>query len=103
MKLRIFIKSFDKQLIEKISKDLVEFSKNVECTLSGVVALPTRIKKYCVLRSPHIDKDSREHFEVRSYKRFFDFTTNSPAVLNALLKLQVPLGVYSSLEILEKN
>ena len=67
------------------------------------VWLPTKIKKFCVLRSPHIDKDSREHFEIRIYKRFIDITTTSPAILDLLLKTELPSGVSCSLKILESK
>jgi small subunit ribosomal protein S10 len=58
---------------------------------------------FCVLRSPHVDKDSREHFEVRLHKRFIDINTNSPSILDLLLKAELPAGVSCSLKILQQN
>lgn len=103
MKFRILLKSFDKQLIEDASNQLRLTLSKTEAKVSGNVSLPTRIKKFCVLRSPHVDKDSREHFEVRLYKRFMDLDTNSPAILDLLLKTELASGVSCSLKVLETN
>ena len=103
MKFRIFIKSFDNELIAIASEQLRSTLLKTECTIKGVVSLPTKIKKFCVLRSPHIDKDSREHFEVRLYKRFIDLETNSPAILDILLKTELPAGINCSLKILQST
>jgi small subunit ribosomal protein S10 len=69
--------------------------------VNGTIALPTRIKRFCVLRSPHVDKKSREQFEVRLYKRFIDISTNSPSILDMLLKTELPAGVSCSLKVIE--
>ena len=90
MKFRILLKSFDNELINFASQQLRNSLLQTDCELKGVVSLPIKIKKFCVLRSPHIDKDSREHFEVRLYKRFIDVKANSPAVLDSLLKTELP-------------
>jgi small subunit ribosomal protein S10 len=103
MKFRILLKSFNNDLIQAASKQLQQTLINTEATLKGVVSLPTKIKRFCVLRSPHIDKDSREHFEVRLYKRFIDITVLSPTVLDLLLKTELPAGVSCSLKILDKK
>jgi small subunit ribosomal protein S10 len=101
MKFRVFLKSFDNQLIQLASQQLRTTLLKTDCLIKGVVALPVKIKKFCVLRSPHIDKDSREHFEIRIYKRFIDLETNSPAILDLLLKTELPAGIMCSLKILE--
>jgi small subunit ribosomal protein S10 len=103
MKFRIFLKSFDNDLIQVASEQFRAVLTTTDCELKGVVALPTKIKRFCVLRSPHIDKKSREHFEVRLYKRFIDLTTNSPSTLDILLKTQLPAGISCSLKILDKK
>jgi len=103
MKFRILLKSFNNDLIETACKQLRTTLLNSECNLKGVVSLPTKIKRFCVLRSPHIDKDSREHFEVRLYKRFIDLTIISPTILDLLLKTELPAGVSCSLKILENK
>lgn len=100
MKLRIIFKAYKNELlnlaIEHLRENLVE--KN--CTISGTVSLPTKIKKFCVLRSPHVDKDSREHFEIRISKRFVDIETLSLSAIDALLNLEIPSGVSSSIKML---
>ena len=103
MKFRILLKSFNNEIIGLASEQLRATLLKTECRLNGVVALPTKIKRFCVLRSPHIDKDSREHFEVRIYKRFIDITTASPAILDLLLKTELPAGVSCSLKILQNQ
>lgn len=101
MKFRILLRSFNNDLIETACQHLRGTLLNAECNLKGVVSLPTKIKRFCVLRSPHIDKDSREHFEIRLYKRFIDLTITSPTILDLLLKTELPAGVSCSLKILE--
>ena len=103
MKFRILLKSFDNELINLASQQLRATLLKTECNLKGVVSLPTKIKRFCVLRSPHIDKDSREHFELRLYKRFIDINTTSPSILDLLLKTELPAGVSCSLKILESK
>ena len=102
MKFRILLKSFDNELIDFACQQLrSSVLLKSDCELKGMVSLPTKIKRFCVLRSPHIDKDSREHFEVRLYKQFMDLETNSPAVIESLLKTELPAGVSCGLKMLE--
>ena len=103
MKFRILLKAFDNELINLASQQLRTTLLKTDCEVQGVVGLPIKIKRFCVLRSPHIDKDSREHFELRLYKRFIDLSTNSPGVLDLLLKTELPAGISCSLKILEKE
>ena len=103
MKFRIFLKSFDNELINVACQQVRETLLKTDCELKGVVSLPIKIKRFCVLRSPHIDKDSREHFELRLYKRFIDLNANSPAILDTLLKTEIPPGIHCSFKILESN
>ena len=100
MKFRIFLRSFDNDLINWASKELNLTLSKTDCQVSGIVALPIKIKRFCVLRSPHVDKDSREHFEIRLYKRFIDIQTDSPTILDFLLKTELPAGVSCSLKVL---
>jgi len=102
MKFRILLKSFDNDLIELALQQLRSKLLKTEFTLNDVFSLPTKIKRFCVLRSPHIDKDSREHFEIRLYKRFIDVTLLSPSILDLLLKTELPAGVSCSLKIISK-
>lgn len=101
MKFRITLKSYNNQLINLACQQLRESLLTTDCEVSGAVSLPMRIKRFCVLRSPHVDKDSREHFEVRLSKRFIDLVTNSPSVLEILLKTELPAGVSCTLKIIE--
>jgi small subunit ribosomal protein S10 len=101
MKFRILLRSFDNELINVASEQLRSVLVLTDCQVAGAVSLPTRIKRFCVLRSPHVDKDSREHFEVRISKRFIDITTDSPAILDLLLKTELPSGVACSLKVLD--
>jgi small subunit ribosomal protein S10 len=103
MKFRILLRSFNNDLIDLASKQLRSLLIKTDCELKGVVSLPTKIKRFCVLRSPHIDKDSREHFELRIYKRFIDLATNSPTIIDLLLKTELPAGVSCSLKIIENK
>lgn len=103
MKFRILLKSFNNDSIKLASEQVRNTLIKTDCCLNGVVCLPTKIKRFCVLRSPHIDKDSREHFEVRIYKRFIDITTASPAIFDLLLKTEIPSGVTCSLKVLDST
>jgi small subunit ribosomal protein S10 len=101
MKFRILLKSFNNDIIKLASEQLRTTLLKTDCELNGVVSLPIKIKRFCVLRSPHIDKDSREHFELRLYKRFIDINTISPSILDLLLKTELPAGVACSLKVLK--
>lgn len=103
MKFRIFLRSFDNELIQLASQKIHSTLLNTECKMTGTISLPTRIKRFCVLRSPHVNKDSREHFEVRLSKRFIDIETNSPLILDLLLKTELPAGILCSLKVLEST
>jgi small subunit ribosomal protein S10 len=101
MKFRILLRSFNNELIQTASQQLRTTLVNTDCKVNGTIALPTRIKRFCVLRSPHVDKKSREQFEVRLYKRFIDISTNSPSILDLLLQTELPAGVSCSLKVIE--
>jgi small subunit ribosomal protein S10 len=101
MKLRFFLKSFDQALIKQALDEITPILANINCEVRGCVALPMKIKRFCVIRSPHIDKDSREHFEIRIYKQFFDFSVDNPENLNLLFKANLPAGLSCFLKILE--
>lgn len=103
MKLRIILKSFNKNLINLISKKLYSNLIKTNSKVTGFVSLPTKKKRFCILRSPHIDKDSREHFELRIFKRFLDLTTSSYLIFNSLLKFKVPTGILFKIQIINFN
>ena len=99
-KIIIKLKAFDHELLDKATKEIVGTVVRTGAEICGPIPLPRRIKRFTVNRSPHIDKDSREHFEIRLYKRFVDITLNSASVLDSLLKTELPAGVSCSLKIL---
>ena len=103
MKFRIFLRSFNNEQIILACQELYTTLAKTDCKVDGVVSLPTKIKRFCVLRSPHVDKDSREHFELRLYKKFIDMNTDSADILDSLLKTELPAGVSCSLKIIENK
>ena len=92
-KIRIRLKAFDHRLLDKSVKEIVETARRTGATIKGPIPLPTRINKFCVLRSPHVDKKSREQFEIRTHKRLMDIMEPSQNTVDALMKLDLPAGV----------
>ena len=92
-KIRIRLKSFDHRLLDQSVKDIVIKAKRTGASIAGPVPLPTRIHRFCVLRSPHVDKKSREQFETRIHKRLIDIYESTPQTVDALMKLDLPAGV----------
>jgi len=92
-KIRIRLKSFDHQVIDKSAADIVRTAKATGARISGPVPLPTRKTIYTVLRSPHINKKSREQFETRVHKRLIDIYDATPQTVDSLMKLDLPAGV----------
>lgn len=92
-KIRIRLKAFDHRLLDKSVKEIAETAKRTGARVIGPIPLPTRINKYCVLRSPHVDKKSREQFEIRTHKRLMDIVEPSQGTVDALMKLDLPAGV----------
>jgi small subunit ribosomal protein S10 len=92
-KIRIKLKSFDHKLLDRSALEIVETAKRTGARVAGPVPLPTHISRYCVLRSPHVDKNSREHFEVRTHKRLVDILDPTQQTIDALMKLDLASGV----------
>ncbi len=92
-KIRIRLKSFDHRLLDKSVKDIVIKAKRTGASVAGPIPLPTNIHKFCVLRSPHVDKRSREHFEMRIYKRLMDISDYNNETIDELQKLDLPAGI----------
>lgn len=92
-KIRIRLKAFDHRLLDKSVKEIVDTAKRTGARIKGPIPLPTRINKFCVLRSPHVDKKSREQFEIRTHKRLMDIMEPSQTTVDALMKLDLPAGV----------
>ena len=92
-KIRIRLKAFDHRILDQSAVQIVEAAERTGAAVSGPVPLPTRIEKFCVIRSPHIDKDSQEQFEIRTHKRLIDILEPTSKTVDALMRLQLPSGV----------
>ena len=92
-KIRIKLKSFDHNLVDKSSDKIVKAVKTTGAVISGPIPLPTRREIFTVLRSPHVNKTSREQFELCTYKRLLDIYSNNSKTVDALMKLELPNGV----------
>ena len=92
-KIRIRLKSYDHEVIDTSARKIVDTVMRTGAKVVGPVPLPTEKNVYCVIRSPHKDKDSREHFEMRTHKRLIDIIDPTPKTVDALMRLDVPAGV----------
>jgi small subunit ribosomal protein S10 len=91
--IRIRLKAFDHRILDQSTLEIVNTAKRTGAQVRGPIPLPTRIEKYTVLRSPHIDKKSREQFEIRTHKRMLDILDPTPETVDALMKLDLASGV----------
>jgi small subunit ribosomal protein S10 len=92
-KIRIRLKAYDHKLLDQSASDIVDTATKTGAKVVGPIPLPTRISKYTVLRSPHIDKKSREQFEIRTHKRLMDIMEPTQQTVDALMKLDLSAGV----------
>ena len=92
-KIRIRLKAYDHRLLDQSAHEIVDTAKRTGAKVAGPIPLPTKINKYCVLRSPHVDKKSREQFEIRTHKRLLDILGQTQQTLAALMKLDLSAGV----------
>ncbi len=91
--IRIRLKAYDHRVLDTSAKEILETAKRTGADVVGPIPLPTRIEKFTVLRSPHIDKKSREQFEIRTHKRLMDIVDPTPQTVDALMKLDLAAGV----------
>jgi len=91
--IRIRLKAFDHRLLDVSAREIVNTARRTGAEVRGPVPLPTRIEKFTVLRGPHIDKKSREQFEMRTHKRLLDIVDPTPQTVDALMKLDLAAGV----------
>jgi small subunit ribosomal protein S10 len=92
-RIRIKLRSYDHAMLDQSAGQIVQTAKKTGAMISGPVPLPTRKTVYTVLRSPHVDKKSREQFEIRVHKRLIDIVRSTPQTIDALMKLDLPVGV----------
>jgi len=92
-KIRIRLKAFDHEILDSSAERIVETARRTGASVSGPVPLPTERNVFTVLRSPHVDKDSREQFEMRTHKRLIDILEPTPKTVDALMRLDLPAGV----------
>ena len=92
-KIRIRLKAYDYRVLDQSTSEIVDTAKRTGATVRGPIPLPTLIERFTVNRSPHIDKKSREQFEVRTYKRLLDIVQPTPQTVDALMKLDLAAGV----------
>ena len=101
-RIRIRLKAHDHKIIDQSASQIVDTAQRTGAVVAGPVPLPTRIEKYTVLRSPFIDKDSREQFEMRTHKRLIDILEPTQQTVDALMKLDLPAGVDVEIKAFEK-
>ncbi len=92
-KIRIRLKAYDHRVLDKSTTEIVDTARRTGARLAGPIPLPTDINKWTVLRSPHVDKKSREQFEIRTHKRLIDIFEPTSQTVDALMKLDLPAGV----------
>ena len=99
-RIRIRLRAYDYRVLDKSTADIVETAKRTGAKVAGPIPLPTRIEKFTVNRSPHIDKKSREQFEIRTHKRVLDIVDPTPQTVDALMKLDLSAGVDVQIQVL---
>ncbi len=92
-KIRIKLKAYDHRLLDQSARDIVDVARRTGAQVAGPVPLPTKRTLFTVLRSPHVDKKSREQFELTVHKRLIEISNATPDMVDALMKLEVPAGV----------
>jgi small subunit ribosomal protein S10 len=98
-KIRIRLKAYDHEVVDQSTKKIVETVVRTQAKVCGPVPLPTEIRRYTVVRSPHVDKDSREHFEMRIHKRLIDIVEPTSKTVESLQRLELPAGVDIEIKI----
>lgn len=98
-KIRIKLKSYDHNLVDKSSEKIVKTVKTTGAVVTGPIPLPTKKKIFTVLRSPHVNKKAREQFELSAYKRLLDIYSSSSKTIDALMKLELPSGVEVEIKV----
>ncbi len=92
-RIRIRLKAYDHRVVDESARKIAETVVRTQAKIQGPVPLPTRIHRYCVIRGPHVDKTSREHFEIRIHKRLIDIVEPTPKTVDSLMRLDLPAAV----------
>ncbi|MEA1926957.1 MAG: 30S ribosomal protein S10 [Candidatus Auribacterota bacterium] len=98
-RIRIKLRGYDFRLLDQSTNDIVETARRTGAKVVGPIPLPTRIERFTVLRSPHVNKKSREQYEIRTHKRLLDIVDPTAKTVDELKKLELPAGVEINLEI----
>lgn len=98
-KIRVNFKAYDAKMLDKAINDISSIVKRSGANIVGPIPLPTRKQKYCVLRSPHVNKKSREQFEIRTHKRLMYITDTTPQTMDSLMKMEVSPGVQVDIKL----
>ena len=98
-KIRIRLKSFDHRMIDRAAADIVNTARNTQARIVGPIPLPTKISRVTVIRSPHVNKKSREQFETRTHKRLIDIVEANQQTVDSLMKLDLPAGVQVEIKV----
>ena len=98
-KIRIILRAFDHRILDLSAGQIVEAAERTGAQVAGPIPLPTSIKRFCVIRSPHVFKDSREHFELRTHNRLIDILEPTSKTIDSLTRLNVPAGVDISIKL----
>ena len=98
-KIRIVLKAFDHKTLDLSATQILETAEQTGAVVIGPVPLPTHIRRFCVIRSPMVDKDSQEHFEIRTHKRLIDIPEPTPKTIDALTRLNLPAGIDISIKL----
>ena len=93
MKVRIRLRAYDHRIIDQSAEKISETARRTGARIKGPIPLPTNIRKFCVIRGPHIDKESMEHFELRTHNRLIDILDPTNKTIDALMRLDLPSGV----------
>ena len=98
-KIRITLKAYDHRILDLWAGQIVEAAERTGAQVAGPIPMPTSIKRFCVIRSPHVFKNSREHFELRTHNRLIDILEPSPKTIDSLTRLNVPAGVNIAMKL----
>lgn len=98
-KIRIRLKAYDHEIVDQSTKLIVETAQKTGAKVAGPIPLPTERSLYCVIRSPHVNKDSREQFEMKTHKRLIDILEPTAKTVDSLMRLDLPAGVHIEIKL----